>query len=143
MSKLVTTEAALGQFLGSVAEGARPWQLDEACEQALRRELTDSFEAEVSAGHWAAAESKMLRVGHYVGALGAMLSESREPAGEPHDLDLDALLRAAGIVQALVCPFDGRSEAVGRPLAAGRYCRPGQFGLALDVSAIQRILTGR
>ena len=143
MTKHAMTEAALRQFLGAVAAGAHPWRLDEACEQALRRELTASFEAEVGAGHWPPAEKKMMRVGRYVGSLGALLSESREPAGEPHDLDLDALLRAAGLVQALVCPFEGRSEAVGRPVAAGRFCRPGQFGLALDVSTIQKILTGR
>ena len=143
MSMHATSEAALRQFLGAVAAGAHPWKLDEACEQALRRELTASFQTEVGAGHWPAAEKKMMRVGRYVGALAALLSESLEPAGQPHDLDLDALLRAAGLVQVLVCPFEGRAEAVGRPVAAGRFCGPGHFGVALDVSAIHKILTGR
>jgi hypothetical protein len=142
MSDRVTTDVALSQFLGAVQAGAGTWTLDEACQQALRMELRDSFDTEVTAGHWPAAEQKMMRVGQYVGALSAMLSESQKPAEGPQDLDLDALLRAAGIVQALVCPFDGRHEAA-KGVATGRYCRPGQFGVGLDVTHIKKILTGR
>jgi hypothetical protein len=142
MSERVTTEAALAQFLGAVQTGAGSWTLDAACEQALRSELTDCFETEVSAGHWPAAHNKMMRVGQYVGALGAMLSESRQPADRPQELDLDAVLRAAGIVQVLVCPFDPSQQPV-PGVATGRYCRPGQFGVGLDVNHVKKILTGR
>ena len=139
----ITPEAALDQFLSAVAEAALPWRFDEACEQALRGELTEPFAESVNAGHWPASEEKMMRIAAYVGTLGAMLSESRAPRAEPGDLDLDALLRAAGVVQALVCPFEGLSVAGARPVAAGRYCRPGQFGAALDIGLALRVLTGR
>jgi hypothetical protein len=142
MSERVTAEAALAQFMGAVQSGAGSWTLDAACEQALRSELHECFETEVSAGHWPAARGKMLRVGQYVGAMGAMLSESREPGSGPQELDLDAVLRAAGIVQALVCPFDPGQQPV-PGVATGRYCRPGQFGVGLDVGNIKKILTGR
>lgn len=144
MNETITAEAALNQFLGAVSAAARPWNLDEACEQALRRELGEPFDDAVKAGTWPVAEQKMMRVAAYVGSLGAMLSESRNPKAQPGDLDLDAVLRAAGVVQALVCPFEGRTSVAGaRPVAAGRYCRPGQFGVSLDVDQAHKILTGR
>ena len=144
MSKTITPDAALNQFMSAVAEAATPWKLDEACEQALRRELAEPFDEAVKAGFWPVAEQKMMRVAAYVGGLGAMLSESRNPKAQPGDLDLDALLRAAGVVQALVCPFDGRATVAGaRPVAAGRFCRVGQFGAALDIDQAHKILTGR
>jgi hypothetical protein len=143
MTQPITTEAALTQFLRAVEEGARPWRVDAACEETLRRELLDPFDAAVQAGHWPSAEKKMMRVGHYVGALGALLTESRQRATEPGDLDLDAVLRASGVVQALVCYLDTPAVVAGsRPVAAGRFCRPGQFGLSLDVAQARRILTG-